>query len=179
MNELVVLLFKGDEHRASEVFKEAEPMAKHDQIAVEGAAVAVKDQKGHVKLRQTSDWTKKKGILKGGFWGLLIGIIFAVPGIGALLGVLLGLALKGKQILDPEFTKELAGNMESGDSALFVVVAPSGPKTYENTLDRLKEFGGEFYLTELSDDAQEALDKALENKEVAEAAESVVEESSS
>jgi uncharacterized membrane protein len=175
MNELVVLLFKGDEHRASEVFKEVEPIAKAGQIAVEGGAVAVKNEKGNVKLRQTSDWTAKKGLLKGGFWGLLVGVIFAAPGIGILLGALLGLALKGKQILDPKFTKELADNMDAGDSALFVVVAPSGPKTYENTLDQLKGFGGQFYLTELSDDAQEALDKALENREVAEAAESVAE----
>ena len=53
MSELVVLLFKSDEDRASAVFKELEPMAKHDQITVDGAAVAVKDKKGKVKLRQT------------------------------------------------------------------------------------------------------------------------------
>lgn len=179
MRELVVLLFKGDEDRASDAFKELEPMAKHDQIAVDGGAVAVKDQKGKVKLRQTSDWTPKKGILKGGFWGLLIGLIFAVPVLGVLLGVVFGLGLKGKQILDPDFTKELADEMEPGDSALFVVVSPSGPKTYEHTIQQLKDTGGDFYQTELTEDAQDALDKALENKEVAEAAESMTEESDS
>ncbi len=179
MSELAVLLFKGDEDRAFAVFKEMEPMAKHDQITVKGAAVAVKDQHGKVKLRQTSDWTPQKGILRGGFWGLLIGIIFAVPVVGVLLGGAIGLALKGRQVLDPKFTKELANEMDSGDSALFVVVAPSGPKTYEHTIETIKGFGGDFYLTELTEDVQEALDKALENKEVAEAAESVAEESTS
>jgi uncharacterized membrane protein len=179
MSELVVLVFKGDEDRASAAYKELEPLAKHGQIAVDGGAVAVKDKGGKVKLRQTSDWSKKKGIFRGGFWGLLIGIIFAVPVVGVLLGVVLGLALKGKQILDPEFTKELADEMEAGDSALFVVVSPSGPKTYEHTLQTLKDTGGNFFQTELTEDAQAALEKALENKEVAEAAESVVEENGS
>ena len=69
--------------------------------------------------------------------------------------------------------------MEAGDSALFVVVSPSGPKTYEHTIQQLKDTGGDFYQTELTEDAQEALEKALENKDVAEAAESIAEESGS
>jgi uncharacterized membrane protein len=99
-----------------------------------------------------------------------------VPVVGVLLGVVLGLALKGNQILDPEFTKELADEMEAGDSALFVVISPSGPKTYEHTLQTLKDTGGNFFQTELTEDAQAALEKALENKEMAEVAESVVED---
>jgi hypothetical protein len=37
MSELVVLVFKGDKDRASAAYKELEPMAKHGQIAVDGA----------------------------------------------------------------------------------------------------------------------------------------------
>jgi hypothetical protein len=61
---------------------------------MEDAVVVTKDAKGKVKLQQAMNLTLA-GASSGGFWGLLIGMIFLNPLLGMALGASAG-ALSGK-----------------------------------------------------------------------------------
>jgi uncharacterized membrane protein len=63
-------------------------------IDMEDAVVVTKDAKGKVKLQQAMNLTLA-GASSGGFWGLLIGMIFLNPLLGMALGASAG-ALSGK-----------------------------------------------------------------------------------
>jgi len=97
--------------------------------------------------------------VSGGFWGMLIGMIFLNPLLGAAVGA--G-AVSGKITdigIDDTFIKEFSANFTPGGSALFVLFREvSGDKV----LERLKDFKGKVLKTSLPMDDEEKLRKALE-----------------
>jgi uncharacterized membrane protein len=60
-------------------------MQKEYLIEMTDAVIAVKDDKGRVKLNQLLN-TTAVGAVSGTFWGTLIGLIFLMPLAGAALG---------------------------------------------------------------------------------------------
>ncbi len=103
-------------------------MQKDFLIDLGDAVVAVKDEKGKVKLHQAVNLTAY-GAMSGGFWGALIGLILLNPLLGVAMGATAGAvsgALKDVGINDG-FMKELAGGLAPGSSALFVLVRKATP----------------------------------------------------
>ena len=174
MSNLIVFTYN-NEDKATEVLQEVAKMKQeHVQkplVAVEDAAVVVKNAKGKVKVRQTLESAMKgSSVLSGGFWGMLIGFLFGGPLFGALLGMGFS-ALFGRNIdigIDNEFIKDVGDELAPGDSALFLLVQGT---PVETVADALKGFGGNLYHTSLSEEAAEAFTKALENEALAEAVE--------
>src|SRR5262249_47419005 len=128
-------------------------------IDLEDAVVAVKDQRGKVRLRQAVNLTAV-GAVSGGFWGALIGLLFLNP----LLGMAVGAAaravsggLRGGGI-DDKFIKELAETMKPGSSTLFVLVRKVTP---DKVLDEVKGTGGKILRTSLSHEDEAKLKAAL------------------
>ncbi|MGY1693674.1 DUF1269 domain-containing protein [Geodermatophilus sp. SYSU D00814] len=65
------------------------------------------------------------GALGGGFWGLLLGLIFFVPLLGAAMGAAFG-ALAGAMGdvgIDDDFIREVRDQVTPGTSALFVMTS--------------------------------------------------------
>src|SRR5499426_311070 len=127
MSTLVVIeyddLFKAEEVRLSLM-----KLKKDYLIDLEDAVVAVKDQKGKVRLHQAVNLTEA-GALSGGFWGTLIGLIFLNPLLGMAMGAAAGAvsgALRDVGIND-NFMKQLAAGLPAGGSALFVLVRNATP----------------------------------------------------
>jgi uncharacterized membrane protein len=158
MSTLVVIGFD-NEFKAEEVRLALRRLQKDYLIDLEDAVVAVKDSKGKVKLHQAVNLTAA-GVIGGGFWGSLIGLIFLNPLLGAAVGAAAGAAsgaLSDVGIND-NFMKELASNLNPGTSALFVLVRKATP---DKVLEELKGSGGKVLKTSLSHEDEEKLQAAL------------------
>ncbi len=77
MSTLVVVAYS-TQYKAEEVRLQLLKMQKEYLVDLEDAAIAVKQQDGKVKLHQLYSLTGA-GAVSGGFWGLLIGLIFLIP----------------------------------------------------------------------------------------------------
>ena len=175
MSKLIVYTYNTEEKAAS-VLQSIVAMKQENiqkpLIAIEDAAVVVKNAKGKVKVRQTLESAIKGGnVASGGFWGLLIGFLFGGPLLGALLGMGLS-GLFGRNIdlgIDNEFIKGVGDELSPGDSALFLLV---GDTPIETVAEALGEHGGNLYHTNLPKEAAEALSQAGDHAPIAEALES-------
>jgi uncharacterized membrane protein len=161
MSDLVAVMFK-DLTTAFEMRAALAKMQTEYLIEMEDTVVVTKDAKGKVKLHQAVNLTAA-GASSGGFWGLLIGMIFLNPLLGLAVGVGAG-ALSGKLsdigISDP-MMKDMAAEFTPGSSALFVLVRKATP---DKVLEGLKDFAGKGKVlkTSLKQDSEEALRKVLE-----------------
>jgi uncharacterized membrane protein len=159
MSDLVVIGFD-DEHKAFEMRAALAKLQKEYLIEMEDVVVVTKNDKGKVKLHQAVNLTAA-GAVGGGFWGMLIGMIFLNPLLGAAVGAGAG-ALSGKLRdlgISDQFMKELAEALRNETSALFVLVRKVTP---DKVLEALKGFKGKVIQTSLSKDKEEDLRKVLE-----------------
>ncbi len=158
MGTLVVIGYD-DLHKAEEVRLKLVKMQKDYLIDLEDAVIAVKDEKGKVKLHQAVNLTAA-GAVSGGFWGALIGLIFLSPLLGMAVGAAAGAASGALADvgIDDKFMKELAGSMNAGSSVLFVLVRKATP---DKVLEELKGTGGSILKTSLSHENEAKLQEAL------------------
>ena len=84
MSDLIVIAFD-DETTAFAMRAELAKMQKEYLIDMGDVVVVTKDDKGKVKLHQAQNLTAL-GAVSGGFWGMLIGLIFLSPLLGAMVG---------------------------------------------------------------------------------------------
>jgi uncharacterized membrane protein len=111
------------------------------------------------KTRELHD-TKKAGALGGGFWGLLFGLIFFVPILGAATGALFGsMADVG---ISNAFIDDVRQKVTPGTSALFLLSSDA-------VIDRVRsEFAGteaELISTNLSADQEAKLREAFADED--------------
>jgi len=161
MSDLVVIGFD-DDTTAFEMRAELAKMQKEYLINMEDVVVATKDEKGKVKLHQAMNLTAA-GAVGGGFWGMLISMIFLNPLLGMAVGAGAG-ALSGKFSdigISDEFMKELGETFQPNTSALFVLVRKATP---DKVLERLGQFKGKVLKTSLTADEEDELRAVLEKE---------------
>jgi uncharacterized membrane protein len=153
MSDLVVIGFD-DEHEAFEMRAKLAKLQKEYLIEMEDVVVVTKDDKGKVKLHQAVNLTAA-GAMGGTFWGMLIGMIFLNPllGAGALSGKLRDIGI------GDDFMKKLGETFQPGTSALFVLVRKATP---DKVLEELKGFKGKVLKTSLTKDKEDELREVLE-----------------
>jgi len=161
MSDLVAVAFD-DETTAFELRSELAKLQKEYLIAMEDVVIVTRDDNGKVKLHQAVNMTAA-GAAGGGFWGMLIGLIFLNPLLGAAVGAGAG-ALSGYLAdigIDDDFIKGLGENLPEGGSAIFVLVKKV---TGDKVLERLEPFRGKGRVlkTSLAKDSEDALREALE-----------------
>jgi uncharacterized membrane protein len=152
------------EDQVKQISKELEELSKKGTVQIESSTIVVKNEEGAVKLRKTTEMTAGRGAGRGAFWGLLVGLIFAGPIAGLLAGLGLGAILGGRaaKSMDPDFMKTIADRMKPGGAALFLLVDSDD----EQTIKQLEAYEGPLYLTPLTDDVEEALEKASKREDV-------------
>jgi uncharacterized membrane protein len=158
MSTLVVINYN-DPYKAEEVRLKLRKLQSEYLLDLEDAVVAVKDEKGKVKLHQAVNVTAT-GAASGGFWGTLIGLIFLNPLLGFAVGATAG-AVSGALTdvgINDHFMKELAAAMTPGSSTLFVLVKKATP---DKVLEELKGTGGRVLKTSLSHEDEAKLQAAL------------------
>jgi uncharacterized membrane protein len=161
MSSLVAVVFN-DESTAFEMRAALAKMQKQYLLEMEDAVVVTRDAKGKTKLHQAVSLTRA-GAVSGAFWGLLMGLLFFNPILGAAIGAGAG-ALSGKFAnlgLDDDMMKEIGKSLTPGSSALFVLVRNV---TADKVLDGLKQFAGKgkVFQTSLDKDDEKSLREALE-----------------
>jgi uncharacterized membrane protein len=158
MSTLVAIGYE-DPYRAEEVRLMLRKMQKAYLVDIEDAVVAVKDEKGKVRLNQPFSMVGA-GAVSGGFWGALIGLLFLNPLLGMAVGASAG-AVSGALTdvgLNDKFMKDLAATLHPRSSVLFALVRTTSP---ERVLDELKGTGGTILRSNLAHEDEARLQKAL------------------
>ncbi len=161
MSTLVAVVFD-DESTAFEMRGALVKMQKQYLLEMEDAVVVTRDPDGKTKLHQAVSLTGV-GAAGGAFWGMLIGLLFLNPLLGAAVGAGAG-ALSGKFKdvgVDDKMMKEVGQSLKPGTSALFVLVRKATP---DKVLEGLRQFTGkaQVFQTSLSKDDEKALREVLE-----------------
>ena len=158
MSTLVVIGYN-EIHKAEEVRLTLVKLQRDYLIDLEDAVAVTKDAKGKIKLHQTVNLTAA-GAASGGFWGMLIGLIFLNPLLGLAVGASAG-AVSGALVdlgINDQFMKDLAATLTPNSSALFVLVHKSTP---DKVLEEVKGTGGTILKTSLSHEDETRLQAAL------------------
>ncbi len=158
MSTLVVVAYP-DEFQAEEVRLRLLKMQKEYLVDLEDAVIAVRKPNGKIKLLQLHNLTGA-GAVSGGFWGLLIGLLFLNPLLGAAVGAGAG-AVSGALAdvgIDDEFMKNLGKNLKPGGSMLFILFRSI---TMDKALQELEGTGGTIIQTSLSHEDEARLRKAM------------------
>jgi len=158
MATLVVIDYE-NEIKAEEVRLALLKMQKEYLIDLADAVVVTRDTHGKVRLRQLYNMTAS-GALSGGFWGLLIGMIFLNPLFGLAIGTAAG-AISGALTdvgINDNFMRELAQTFKPGTAALFVLIHQMTP---DKVIEEIKQFGGTVIKTNLCHENESKLREAL------------------
>ena len=158
MSTLVVIGYN-EIHKAEEVRLTLVKLQRDYLIDMEDAVAVTKDAKGKIKLHQTVNLTAA-GAASGGFWGMLIGLMFLNPLLGLAVGASAG-AVSGALVdlgINDQFMKDLAATLTPNSSALFVLVRKSTP---DKVLEEVKGTGGTILKTSLSHEDETKLQAAL------------------
>ena len=158
MSTLVVIGYN-ELHKAEEVRLTLVKLQRGYLIDLEDAVAVTKDAKGKIKLHQTVNLTAA-GATSGGFWGMLIGLMFLNPLLGLAVGASAG-AVSGALVdlgINDQFMKDLAATLTPNSSALFVLVRKSTP---DKVLEEVKGTGGTILKTSLSHEDETKLQAAL------------------
>ena len=161
MSNLVVISFP-EEQLAFELRAALAKMQKEYLIDMEDVVVVTRDAEGKAKLHQAMNLTAM-GAVGGGFWGMLIGLIFLNPLLGAAVGAGAG-ALSGRFTdlgIDDKFIKSLAENLQPNCSAIFILVRKA---TGDKVLEGLEQFKGKGKVlqTSLTKDEESTLRAFIE-----------------
>ncbi len=158
--QLIVVAYP-DMFKAEEVRLTLMKLQKSYLIDMEDAVVATKDAKGKIALNQINNLTAA-GAVSGGFWGLLVGLLFMNPLLGAAVGASTG-AVSGALAdvgINDNFMKELAGHLEPETSALFILVRSV---TLDKVLPEIEPFGGKVLQSSLTQEDEAKLQAALDS----------------
>ena len=163
MSDLVVVAFP-EQELAFELRAELAKMQKAYLIDIEDIVVATRDDNGKVKLHQAMNLTSA-GAVGGGFWGMLIGLLFLNPLLGAAIGAGAG-ALSGRFTdigINDEFMKQLAQSFRPGCAAVFILLRKV---TADKVLEGLADFRGKGKVlqTSLEKDREDTLREFLEGQ---------------
>jgi uncharacterized membrane protein len=152
MSTLVVVGYD-EPYKAEEVRLKLRKLQSEHLLDLEDAVVAVKDEKGKVKLHQAVNLTAD-GAVSGGFWGSLTGLICLNAATGAASGALTDVGI------NEHFMKELSATLRPGSSTLFVLVGRATPDR-NRVLEELEGTGGKILKASLSPEDEAKLQAAL------------------
>jgi uncharacterized membrane protein len=158
MADLVVIAFP-TEAKAEEVRQKLLAMQKDYLIELGDAVIAVKDDRGNIKLNQLLH-TTATGAVSGTFWGTLIGLIFLMPLAGAAIGAASG-AISGALTdvgINDRWMKQTSAAIQPGTAALFLLIRKV---TADKVLEGLRGEGGTVLRTSLDHTKEAALQAAL------------------
>ena len=158
MSALSVLAFQ-NEAEAEQVLDELKKLQDQNLVKVEDAAIVTRDQNGRPKIKQAHNLVGE-GVLGGAFWGLLLGLLFAMPFVGIAVGA--GMGAIGAKMADlgisDDFIKQVGSQIQPGQAALFIL-------TREDVMDKimpaLKQYHFQVIHTSLSQEDESKLREAL------------------
>jgi uncharacterized membrane protein len=165
MADLIVIGYP-DEMTAELAAGEARGLARDLIIEPDAIAVISREEDGKFHVHTTHHGVGA-GAAWGAFWGLLFGaIFFPLLPVSVLFGAGMG-ALGGKLAdsgIDRDFQDQVAGLLQPGTSALFLLVEKM---TTDKALERLRAYGGTVLRSSLTKEAERELQAGLTASAVA------------
>lgn len=158
MADLVVIGYK-DVATAQQAYDIVGQLQHELIMQTSGAAVVSKDMNGKTEM-VTKTGATSAGALMGGFWGMLIGLLFIIPVAGLIIGGLMGAVMgtMGGWGVKDEFRQRAQDVLKPGTAALVIFVEKW---TEDKALAALAPLGGEVIKTSLSDEATAEINQAL------------------
>ena len=167
MAELIVVGFKKDMYRASEVLNTLQDMNDSLVVDLHDAVAVYRDSNGKLRVDQSYQMTTGEGAAWGGLFGGLIGALIAAPftggasaaaalAAGSLSGVALGATFgaidaeswKEDYGIAEDFVDRVGAMIQPGDSAIFVLARTVNP---DLVADAFRGYGGDVIRTTLTD----------------------------
>ena len=148
MSELIVIGYD-DQATATQAYNQVLALSKDLIVKLTGLAIVNVDAEGksHVETPQ-----KIVGVsaTSGALWGMLIGLLFFVPGVGLLLGGAMGALFGklGKTGVNDQFRSQVQDMLKPGAAA---VVIMADKITEDKFGDAMGPFSGRLLKTSLSE----------------------------
>src|SRR5271169_1187834 len=180
MAELIVVGFKNQMYRASEVLNDLLAMNDDWVVDLHDAVAVYRDFNGKLRVDQSYQMTTGQGTAWGGLWGLLIGATLAIPftggasaaaaagaiAAGAAGGTALGAGFgamdadswKDEFGIPEDFVQQVSVLIQPGDSAIYAILRVGNP---DIVADQFRGYGGTILRTTLSRDQQAKVEKVL------------------
>ena len=180
MAELIVVGFKNQMYRASEVLNELLTMNDDWVLDLHDAVAVYRDFNGKLRVDQSYQMTTGQGAAWGGLWGLLIGATLAIPftggasaaaaagaiaagaaggtALGAGFGAMDAESWKDEFGIPEDFVQQVSVLIQPGDSAIYAILRVGNPDT---VADQFRGYGGTILRTTLSRDQQAKVEKVL------------------
>jgi len=183
MAQLIVVGFKKDMYRASEVLNQLQSMNYDWVVDLHDAVAAYRDYNGKLRVDQSFQMTTGEEAGLGGLWGGLIGLtLAAIPFTGgasaAAAGTLAAGAAAGAAVgagagaidaswwkdefgIPDEFVKQVGAMIQPGDSAIYALLRTANP---ERVAEQFRGYGGTILSTTLNRDQQAQVEKVLHDR---------------
>jgi len=178
--ELIVVGFKKDMYRASEVLNELSALNDDWVVDLHDAVAVYRDYGAKLRVDQSYQMSTGEGAGWGGLWGLLIGATLAIPftagasaaaaagavaagavggtAIGAGLGAVDASSWKDEFGIPDDFVQRVGTLVQPGDSAIYAILRVGNPDV---VADQFRGYGGTILRTTLSRDQQAKVEKVL------------------
>ena len=180
MAELIVVGFKKDMYRASEVLNTLQDMNNSWVVDLHDAVAVYRDYNGKLRVDQSFQMTTNQGAAWGGLFGGLIGALLAAPftggasvaavlAAGSLSGVALGAAAgavdagtwKEDYGISEDFVQRVGTMVQPGDSAIFALLRTLDP---DLVAGQFKGYGGTILRTTLNPQQREKVEETLHSR---------------
>lgn len=159
MSELIIIGYD-DEETAMKAYTKVLELSQDFVVGLNGLAMVHVDEKGHRQIKTPSSLVAAS-TTSGALWGMILGILFLIPGFGLLIGGAMG-ALSGvaaKAGINRSFKAKVDGLLEDGKAA---VVVMANKVTEDKFAAAMGEFGGTILKTSLSDEDEKQLHEELQ-----------------
>jgi uncharacterized membrane protein len=181
MAELIVVGFKKDMYRASQVLNTLQDMNDDWVVDLHDAVAVYRDYQGTLRVDQSYQMTTGEGAAWGGLFGGLIGALLAAPftagasaavagaalAAGSLSGVALGATAgaidadswKEDFGISDDFVQRVGTMVQSGDSAIFALLRTLDP---DLVAAQFQGYGGTILRTTLSNEQRDRVERTLQ-----------------
>jgi uncharacterized membrane protein len=181
MAELIVVGFKKDLYRASEVLNTLQDMNNSWVVDLNDAVAVYRDYNGKLRVDQSYQMTSGEGAAWGGLFGGLIGAMLAAPftagvsaaaaaaavAAGSLSGVTLGATAGALDAgswkedfgISEDFVQRVGSMVQPGDSAIFALLRTLDPDV---VAAQFKGYGGVILRTTLSPEQRVRVERTLQ-----------------
>ena len=159
MSTLTVLALQ-NEQEAEQMMGTIKNLQAQNLIKVDDAAVLTRKPNGNPKIHQAHDLVGA-GALGGAFWGMLVGLLFFSPLLGAAVGAGVG-ALMGKMTdigIDDNFIKQTGNQIQPGQAGVFLLTRDA---VMDRVADALKPYNYKMIYTSLSKEDEMHLRETLD-----------------
>jgi uncharacterized membrane protein len=177
MAELIVVGFRKDMYRASEVLNTLQELNEDWVVDLRDAVAVYRDYGGNLRVDQSYQMTSGEGAAWGGLLGGLIGALIAAPftggasaaavlTAGSVSGVALGATAgaidaedwKDDFGISEDFVERIGSMVQPGDSAIFALLRTIDP---DLAAAQFKGYGGTILRTTLSPEQRAKVEATL------------------